>query len=175
MVGLIFLSLKLNHNLRKHVDCKHLFFFYSLAPNLLKLIIHWKRLPSQQKIQAAILNITWKDLDLQYFFKYAPTIPWIGTCPLGHNVKQAHLSNKPPPLLPSLSLTVGIQGKPVSIATLLITFNALAKGESVQENKKPPPPPTMHHSNKCPSFSAEIQKSLFQEIGYWFFSFRGLH
>ena len=36
----------------------------------------------------------------------------------------------PPPLRPSLSQTVGIQGKPGSIATLFITFQASAKAES---------------------------------------------
>ena len=53
--------------------------------------------------------------------------------PLGHYVKQVPLLIILPP--PSLfSYTIGIQRKPVSIATIFLTFKALKTVESVYEN-----------------------------------------
>ena len=57
--------------------------------------------------------------------------------PQGRNVKQASLLNKCTPS--SLSLIAGTQGKPVSKATLFITFKASPTAEPKQKNIRHPP------------------------------------
>lgn len=61
----------------------------------------------------------------------------------------------PPPPRPSLSQTVGIQGKPGSIATLFITFQASAKAESAPSS----------HFQKSKILSKSLGLSLEEKYG----------